>query len=226
MLADYIEQTELEETVLAEEYRYASLPLCVVDAVFSIGVRYTSTQKVVANLCKYTSWPRLADSRYNRGGGHQLLTDLIVVFEQIGVERMAQEVFQNRQRTSSRSGVLKSEAVFKFCRALAQAGINDFLDFEPDRKDYAEAMILGLPGQSSGIAFDYFMMLAGDDNLIKADRMVQRYVEKALSLDTVPQPRQTAILVRLAAKELHRRGFDWTPLKLDYAIWKNQSTAG
>lgn len=210
--------------MLAEEYRYASLPLCVVDAVFSIGVRYTSTQKVVANLCKYTSWPRLADSRYSRGGGQQLLTDLIVVFEEVGVERMAQEVFQNRQRTSSRSGILKSEAVLKFSCALAQAGINDFSDFVQDRKDYAEAMILGLPGQSSGIAFDYFMMLAGDDNLIKPDRMVQRYVGKALSLDTVPQPRQTAILVRLAAKELRRRGFDWTPLRLDHAIWKNQST--
>ena len=58
---------------------------------------------------------------------------------------------------------------------------------------------------------------------IKPDRMVQRYVGKALSLDTVPQPRQTAILVRLAAKELRRRGFEWTPLSLDHAIWKNQS---
>ena len=41
-LADHIEQAGLEASTLAEEYRYASLPLCVVDAVFSIGVRYTS----------------------------------------------------------------------------------------------------------------------------------------------------------------------------------------
>ncbi len=85
---------------------------------------------------------------------------------------------------------------------------------------------LGLPGQSSGIAFDYFLMLAGDDNLIKPDRMVQRYVANALSLEHTPQPRQAAILVRLASMELRRRGQRWTPLSLDHAIWKYQSGHG
>ena len=68
------------------------------------------------------------------------------------------------------------------------------------------------------------MMLAGDDNLIKPDRMVQRYVGHALGLKAIPQPRQAAILVRLAAKELLRRGHQWTPLSLDHGIWKHQSS--
>lgn len=110
-----------------------------------------------------------------------------------------------------------------YCRALTDAGINTFTDFDKERKEYAEAIVLGLPGQSSGIAFDYLMMLAGDDNLIKPDRMVQRYVGNALELDTIPQPRQAAILVRLAAQELCRRGHRWTPLSLDNAIWRFQS---
>lgn len=103
------------------------------------------------------------------------------------------------------------------------AGIDTFSDLSPDRREFAEAMILGLPGQSSGIAFDYFLMLAGDDNLVKPDRMVQRFVGQALLMPTVPQPRQAAILVRLAANELLRRGQQWTPLSLDHAIWKHQS---
>lgn len=223
-LADHIEQTGLKLPTLADEYRYASLPLCVVDAVFSIGVRYTSTQKVVANLCDYTGWSRFATSRDTRESGDRGIADLIITFDNVGVEGMAERVFRNRQRTSSRSGILKAEAVILFCRALSDAGINTFSDFDQDRREYAEAIILGLPGQSSGIAFDYFMMLAGDDNLIKPDRMVQRYVRHALGLNTIPQPRQAAILVRLAAKELLRRGHQWTPLCLDHAIWKHQSS--
>ena len=222
-LADYIEKTELNVPKLADEYRYASLPLCVVDAVFSIGVRYTSTQKVVSNLCEFAGWTRFAPSREGREAGEYGIGDLNSMFDKLGVEGMAESVFQNRQRTSSRSGILKAEAVSLYCRALNEAGINDFPDLDVDRREYAEAIILGLPGQSSGIAFDYFMMLAGDDNLIKPDRMVQRYVGHALEMDSVPQPRQAAILVRLAAKELRQRGRHWTPLSLDHAIWKHQS---
>ena len=222
-LANYIEQTELKIPKLADEYRYASLPLCVVDAVFSIGVRYTSTQKVVSNLCEYAGWTRFFASREARGAGEYGIGDLNSMFDKFGAEGMAESVFQNRQRTSSRSGILKAEAVLLYCRTLIKAGINDFPDLDVERREYAEAIILGLPGQSSGIAFDYFMMLAGDDNLIKPDRMVQRYVAHALDLDSVPQPRQAAILVRLAAKELRTRGQLWTPLSLDNAIWRHQS---
>ena len=222
-LANYIEQTELKIPKLADEYRYASLPLCVVDAVFSIGVRYTSTQKVVSNLCEYAGWTRFFASREARGAGEYGIGDLNSMFDKFGAEGMAESVFQNRQRTSSRSGILKAEAVLLYCRTLIKAGINDFPDLDVERREYAEAIILGLPGQSSGIAFDYFMMLAGDDNLIKPDWMVQRYVAHALDLDSVPQPRQAAILVRLAAKELRTRGQLWTPLSLDNAIWRHQS---
>ena len=222
-LANYIEQTELKIPKLADEYRYASLPLCVVDAVFSIGVRYTSMQKVVSNLCEYAGWTRFFASREARGAGEYGIGDLNSMFDKFGAEGMAESVFQNRQRTSSRSGILKAEAVLLYCRTLIKAGINDFPDLDVERREYAEAIILGLPGQSSGIAFDYFMMLAGDDNLIKPDRMVQRYVAHALDLDSVPQPRQAAILVRLAAKELRTRGQLWTPLSLDNAIWRHQS---
>lgn len=193
------------------------------DAVFSIGVRYASTQKVVSNVCEYTGWTRVASSREARGAGEHGLSDLMALFGTLGIEGMADTVFQNRQRTSSRSGILKSEAVLLYCRALTEAGINSFDDCDQERREYAEAMILGLPGQSSGIAFDYFMMLAGDDNLIKPDRMVQRYVGSALKLDAIPQPRQAAILVRLAARVLRKRGHQWSPLSLDHAIWKHQS---
>lgn len=221
-LVDQIERLELTIPELPSEYRYASLPLCVIDAVFSIGVRYTSTQRVVEQFCKHTGWTRSAVSRGSREVGEHGVRKLIAIGDEIGPEEMADSVFKNRQRTSTRSGILKSEAVYLFCQGLSKAGIDQFADMDSERKEFAEAMILGIPGQSSGIAFDYFMMLAGDDNLVKPDRMVQRFVCKVLSMPAVPQPRQTAILVRLAANELLRRGHPWTPLSLDHAIWKHE----
>ena len=68
------------------------------------------------------------------------------------------------------------------CQALFKAGIDGFTDFGLENGEFAEAMILGLPGQSSGIAFNYFMMLAGDDNPIKPNRTVHRFVSQAVCM--------------------------------------------
>ena len=223
-LADQIEKTELEIPVLAGEYRYASLPLCVIDAVFSISARYTSTQKTVERFCQFSGWTLFSDTREGRGFGEHGVKEFVSICEQTGPEKMAISVYENRQRTSSRSGILKAEAVFLFCRALEYAGINGFTDLSLERREFAEAIILGLPGQSSGIAFDYFMMLAGDDDLGKPDRRVQKFIGEALRLQGTPQPRQTSILLRLATAELRRRGHLWTPLTLDRAIWEHEST--
>lgn len=45
----------------AEEYGYHNLPLCIIDAVFSIGVRYISTENTVKRYCDYFSVTRLRE---------------------------------------------------------------------------------------------------------------------------------------------------------------------
>lgn len=222
MVADHIEDIGLKPGGVAEEYRYASLPLCVIDAVFSIGVGYTSTQATVARFCDKTGWSRLAALREDRGAGTHSLSDLLALYDEIPAEAAAQELFVNRQRTSTTSGILKAEAVTLFAEALLRCGIDTFADITAARLELAEAVILGLPGQGSGIAFDYFRMLAGNDDLIKPDRMIQRFVSGALRTEKEPEPRQAAVLLRLAARELTRRGQPWTPLCLDHAIWRFQ----
>lgn len=223
LLADHIEAVGLSPAGVADEYRYASLPLCVIDAVFSIGVRYVSTQATIARFCENTGWQKFAVSRDRRGAGTQGLSELLALLEKANPDVAADELFGNRQRTSTRSGILKAEAVKLFAEALLFNGIDNFTDITADRIDFSEATILSLPGQSSGIAFDYFRMLAGDDQLVKPDRMVQRFLADAMGLDSLPSPRQSALLLRLAARELADRNNDWTPLTLDYAIWSHQS---
>ena len=60
IIADYCDQVlPLATASLGKEYYYQSLPLCVIDAVFSIGVKYKSVQNVVARYCEYAKQRRV-----------------------------------------------------------------------------------------------------------------------------------------------------------------------
>ncbi len=223
-LAGYIQNTALNPLPLPQEFFYASLPLCVIDAVFSIGVTYTSTRNTVTRFCKQQSWSMSLGSDMARVKGEHSISEFLALVEGHSPEQLATNLFGNHQRTSSRSGILKAEAVQQFATALMEAGIDDFSDINEGCLTRAEALVRKIPGQASRISFDYFRMLAGDDTLIKPDRMVQRYIAKAF--DEVPQqvgPDKARALLQGAAQLLVQRGQDWSPRRLDYAIWNTES---
>lgn len=88
-------------------------------------------------------------------------------------------MFKNRQRTFLTNGILKTEAVYEFCKVLYKY---DYL--QDVKKHYGNAYfkrdIKDIPGQKSGISLVYLYMLTGDDNWIKPYRMIIRFLEKAL----------------------------------------------
>jgi len=223
-LANYIQDTALAPLPLPREFFYGSLPLCVIDAVFSIGVTYTSTRNTVNRFCERQGWNMSLDPDMPRMKGEHSVSGFLCLLECLLPEQLAVDLFGNRQRTSSRSGILKAEAVQRFAVALKNAGIDDFCDFDEHRLRMAETLVRKIPGQASGISFDYFRMLAGDDTLIKPDRMVQRYIAKALNEGPqLVRPDKARVLLSGAALLLVQRGQDWSPRKLDYAIWNAES---
>ena len=51
-IADHCKRVlDLANAKLSEEFFYNSLALCVIDAVFSLGISYTATRNVVKNFC-------------------------------------------------------------------------------------------------------------------------------------------------------------------------------
>ncbi len=226
-LADYILETGLTPLPLPEEFFYASLPLCVIDAVFSIGVTYTSTANTVARFCARQGWVKSLAPDGPRQTGAHTISEFLSLFDDLTPQQMANDLFGNRQRTSSRSGILKAEAVQRFAKALQANGIDDFGDMTDIRLAAAEALIREIPGQGSGISFDYFRMLAGDDSRIKPDRMVQRFIAKAINA----KPEQvTSDIARTTLQNaiplLAEQGIAWPPRQLDYSIWKRESSGG
>ena len=104
------ESFALDEIELPNEYRYASLPLCLLDAVFSIGVNYSSTKNTVARYCDYYNIQKYRESEdYPPIEQQHTLSELIQNINNSGTEYFAEKIVKNKQRTSSNNGILKQK---------------------------------------------------------------------------------------------------------------------
>jgi hypothetical protein len=212
---------DLETAALGPEYSYHSLPLCVIDAVFSIGVRYRNVQNAVESWCvaQKPNWPKYSTVAQAR----HTITDLIQVTNGYDGVALAQTFFGgNRQRTSSQSGILKADAVVRFAKALQEARVEDFPDIrDAARAERASQAVRSIPGQGSGLSFDYLLMLAGDDSYVKPDRMLCWFVAEAAGRpDISPHSARDAVVA--ACRDLAREFPNLTPRLLDHLIWSYQ----
>jgi hypothetical protein len=200
---------------LPEEYHYAHLPLCAMDSVFSIGVKYEGVKNTVSRFCdhfkieKYSSNQELSTS------------DFLKLTEQYSIKELTENIFRNKQRTSTSNGILKSEAVILFLKVLQKFGVEKLTDISKiyDSASF-ESEIKSIPGQRSGISLKYFFMLAGSDELIKPDRMILRFIESVTGKNLNLHDCQ--IVLSSVTEEMRKEGFNLTPKKLDNLIWNYQ----
>jgi hypothetical protein len=206
-----------------DAYAYAAVPFCVIDAVFSLGVRYESAWRTVSEWGTRYQWEMC---RWRATETHTT-TDFMLILEpyKISFEDMACEVFNNRQRTSPKSGLLKAEAVYKFSSALQQFGVETLDDALTCQTDSGlRNTVESIPGQRSGLSYNYFLMLAGHEDAVKADRMVRGFVSCAIERRVTE--RQAEELVRRACALLKPKFPRLTPSLLDNEIWKYQRNKG
>lgn len=211
-------QNELDNDSL-----YHNLPLCVTDAVFSINAKYESTLRVTKRLSEYAHYPYLL-----KEGGEEptldepTLEEFLLLFDVLGTERMAKEVFQNRQRTSTNNGILKAEAVERFSRALYANGVNQRTDVATADAHTIKAAITEIPGQRSGISLRYFYMLVGDYSHVKPDRHIMNFVNAAIGRNLDVATCHDAIVA--TCERLQSDFPHLTPRTLDARIWNYQRT--
>lgn len=193
------------------------LAICVLDCIWSLGARYQD--HVVPVLNRYRAHRKEAGAN----PGTDSLGDLRQVAHRLGGDQGLAELLDNRQRTSTHSGApLKAEAVLIAAERLLDVGVDTADDFRhavSTRPEVVHTAWRATPGQrSSDTGWRYLQVLTGADE-VKPDRMVCRFVAKALDVPSV-RPRQAAPLVVLAAQVLAVR-----PRTLDHAIWRYQSGA-
>lgn len=224
VIAKYADKVlPLDTASLSDEYYYQSLPLCVIDSVYSIGVRYKSVQNVISRYCSYYGLPRIREDRRLIPSieDQESISEFCEQVRVVGVETMADEVFKNRQRTSPQSGILKADAAFQFAAALCEFGI-EYLQDVPKAigNDGLKRAIENIKGQGSGVSWKYFLMLAGSDDLIKPDRWVWRFVRSALNYSV--SDNELVPLAQEAARKLNQMYPNLSPRLLDHEIWKYQ----
>jgi hypothetical protein len=188
-----------------------SLGLCVLDSIWSIGVRYGGVQSVVA---------RYRELRGVEGGdpNRDSAADLREAIASVGGPEAFADALKNRQLTSTRNGILKAEAVDQACAALLSVGIattDELRSADPATREAAKKAWGGVRGQRSGISWRYLLLLSGDQE-VKPDRMIVRFV--AAALGRTPSTSEAADLLTAAAEQLN------VPLRaLDQAAWRQQS---
>ena len=224
MLVEHVNACSLMPNKVHPAHSYASLALCIVDSVYSIGVRYTGVVNTVARFAKSYGWNVTGRDRYSKNRGQFDLEAFVSIFNGFSSEQAADGIFGNRQRTSTKNGILKAEACNRFAQAMLDVGIKDFPILGHPALLQAEANVLCIEGQRSGISWDYFRLLAGDDDLIKPDRRVIEFVAKSQGKDISEiSPRLAAVLVKSAARVLKVSNHEWTASRLDFAVWSHVS---
>jgi hypothetical protein len=192
-----------------------SLALCVVDSVQSTGVKYSSVVNVVD---AYRAYRRAQGGDPNADG----VPELLATFEELGGPEGWAEKIGNRNRTSTRGGVLKSEAIRDAARVLAADGIDTTVALlgaaeDEERLERLQKAWCAVKGQRSGITWHYMQMLAGIPG-VKPDRMICRFVADALELSRRSVTTGFALeILTAAAKEI-----GISPTDLDHAVWQFQ----
>lgn len=220
-IADYCKTTlDLANAKLPDEYYYHSLPHCVVDAVFSIGVRYTSTINTVHKFCDYYKLPIYSRQRVPEAD--QLsICQFLELINDFTPDDLADKIFHNRQRTSPVNGILKAQAVRMWAVVLKNHEMNYLQDVIKiiENEDF-EKGITRIPGQRSGLSTRYFYMLSGSDNFIKPDRMIRRFL--ASVIDSILTIQETHDVIISTYQILKNEYPLLTPRLLDFQIWSYQ----
>lgn len=207
-----------ELDIRPRERRWTSVTYCVLDAVWSIGISYeryvVPAVRRVATAAGDESPVVAADAVPS----HDPLP--LSTFRAAYTTTEQLVAVTSSHRTSSRSGILKAQAALRYADVLTGFGIDTLADAskaltETDRVDEISAELRRIPGD--GVRTGYFWMLVGDDDTVKPDRMILRFLDRHGAPTDVLGAKT---ILRELAEHLTTPGRPVTPWMVDHAIWR------
>ena len=212
---------DLESAELDDEFFPAHLSVALIDAVFNPQLNYKKrVVPIIERYCDRFGLCRLRRDKERLPPIHEqeTLTDLIEHYEVLGQRVMREEVF-NAQYCSPGPGptIRKSENVRLAAVALREMGVETLQDAESTSPEEIKRVLRPLRGIADR-TIRMLLMYVGNDDLVKGDVHVIRFVANAIGRNRVT----AEVAERLVAAAA--RSLDIAPRLLDNEIWKAMSS--
>lgn len=200
-------------------HRWSSISLCVLDAVWSIGANYDSV--VTPLVHRFAAAYAIPQALVPIEAPLPAESFSLPRLASLNVDELV--AVTNRQRTSTRGGIVKAEAAVHYAQILASHQVETLDDgmallSRSEDVQVVDDALARVPGDGQfGVRRGYLWMLIGDDERIKPDRMVLRLLSR-IGLDVDPLQAERLILGAVASvsTELGRNVTAW---EIDHAIW-------
>lgn len=202
---------------------YSCVGLCAFDAVFSIQSKYDSVvSPLVDRLCVLLDIPRRAPNPHSFPKiEEQLMVSVLSEKLKDFTPQSLADAIHNHQRTSSQSGILKTQAFMEYLHVFQHYDANTYQDVNrlANENPAFEQALRNIRGQN--VSVDYFFMLAGDEEGIKVDTHLRNFVRDAVGRDLDQE--QIKDLFREAVIHYRHNGYpDMTARHLDHIVWSWQ----
>lgn len=206
---------------------YSSVALCAFDAVFSIRAKYDSVvSPLIDRFCKFVGVKRTASDPYSMPSVEDQVPVSVLrdKMEHYTAEELADKL-ENHQLTSTKGGILKTEAFLEYLEVFRKYGVDTYQDVNrlADTTPEFEQDLRSIKGQN--VSVDYFFMLAGDVDGVKVDTLLRNFVKDAVGKELGKE--EIKSLFRSAAEYYRQHGYpDMTARHLDHIVWTWQRNKG
>lgn len=203
----------------AAEYGYRNLPLCLIDAVFSLREPYKQVRCTVKSFARHwdtTLAPPVSDSPA------LTLSVFLRGVEGMSAERLAEEVFHDAHKAPGCRGLLKSAVVVDLGVRLREAGIQTREDILKDENDANVRIAVEQTKGIGSVGLRYLRMLCGDEDEAKPDVWIYRFLEEDVLHRGVSESEAVALL-RAATERLRDQTPELTLRGIDHVIWLHKS---
>ena len=211
---EYCKRNYEQELEVADErsYCYNSLPICIVDCVYSLRARYNSVTVPIVE--RYAE--RFLGGDKSAADERDTISDFIQHLTSPGLEDFADNVARNHQVLG---GVPKAQVCLGIAEVLRGLGIETLHDFQeyPSREKLADAIRTVKGIGNAGV--NYLFMLAGDDAKSKPDVHIHRCLAEACGEEVSDTECQQ--IIEESAGILKEEYPNLTVRKLDGVIWRD-----
>ena len=205
----------LKDAKLSDEFFPAHLSIALIDAVFTLQLRYYShVVPIIERYCEHFNLRRIRPNRTQLPpvDDQESLRDLLDHYKALGPGGFQEEIVRARYRSPG-TKILKSENVKRAAIKLRRIGVETLQDAQSKSAHEIKCALRPLSGVGDR-TIHMFLMYTGDDEYVKGDIHVCRFVAAALRRPRVSAD-EAERLVGSAARAL-----GIAPRLLDYEIWK------